>query len=98
VLSSHQPSVDLVINGTRVATLGFDLGIMVDVESASVTVHHAHLVRIHSGHFTVKVGLSFAGHDVAVRLVRLDPAATMTLRRPIPLLRKAAEGRASTNG
>jgi hypothetical protein len=88
ILTSQQPSIDVVVNGTPVATLTFDLGIMIDVEGVSATVRHGRLVALRGGRCTAGLGLGFAGHEIAARKTLLDPTV-VNLGHGIALLRDA---------
>jgi hypothetical protein len=86
ITSAHQPHVDVVVNGVRMATLNFELDVTFDVDSVVATVREARLVALHSGRCTVRVSLACEGYQIASRDALLDPALTANLGEGIALL------------
>ena len=89
IASSHRPSIDVVVNGVRLASLPFDLGIDFDVDSAVGTVREGRLVSLDLGQCVVRISLSYSGVRLASRDLPLDPAITANLGAGIPLLDEA---------
>lgn len=89
IASSHRPSIDVVVNGVRLASLPFDLGIDFDVDSAVGTVREGRLVTLDLGRCAVRISLSYAGVQLASRDLPLDPAITANLGAGIALLDEA---------
>jgi hypothetical protein len=95
IASAHRPSVDVVVNGVRLASLPFDVGIDFEVDSAIATVRDGRLVTLDLGRSLVRISLTCAGVTVAAKELPLDPAITADLGAGIPLLDEApVQGRA----
>jgi len=86
ITNTHQPYVDIVINGAAVATVHFQLDLMFDIDVLVGTVRAARLISLQSGHCTASVALSCEGHEVTSRLVQLDLSVTVPLGDGVPLL------------
>jgi hypothetical protein len=86
ITTAHHPSVDLVVNGMKLATVEFDLGLTLDLDGLNATVRRATLVSVQGGRCTVTASLACAGAVLASRQIVIDPAVTVSLGDGIPLL------------
>jgi hypothetical protein len=86
IASAHRPSIDVVVNGIRLSTLRFEVGVDFDVDSAVGTVRDGRLVGLDLGRCVVRIALTCAGIPLASRDLPLDPAITANLGAGIPLL------------
>jgi hypothetical protein len=86
ITTAQHPSVDLVVNGVALATVRFELGLSLDVDSLAATVRRATLVSIHGGRCAVTASLAAAGTVLASRQLVIDPVVTVSLGDGIPLL------------
>jgi hypothetical protein len=86
ITTTHHPYLELAVNGAKVATVHFGLGLTLDVEAMVATVHQARLVGLRGGRTTVTAGLSCEGLAVAQRQVVLDPHVVLPLGAGVALL------------
>jgi hypothetical protein len=86
VTTTHRPSVDVVVNGARLATVHFELTLVLEVDSLLATVRQARLVALRGGRCTVSVVLAAAGQPLVSRQAVLDPSVTVPLGDGITLL------------
>ena len=86
ITTAHRPYVDIIVNGGKVATIHFDLGLTVDVDGLVGTVRQARLVAIQGGRCTITAGLACEGLEIASRQAVVDPALTVRLGQGIALL------------
>lgn len=91
VTSSHRPSVDLIIDGTRVATVSFELVLSFLVKGLTATVHSGELVQIHSGSCDVSATLAAEGVEIARGEGRFDLRLGVRLEQPFRLWPVAPE-------
>jgi len=94
ITTTHRPYLDINVNGKKRATVHFDLGLTLVVDTMIGTVHHARLVAVQGGRCTVTAGLGCEGVPLASRQVVLDPHLVLRLADGIPLL---AEDRRTAN-
>jgi hypothetical protein len=93
VTAAHRPYVEVIVNGATIATVGFELGLTLDIDAVLATVRHARLVAVHGGRLTVTAALTAAGWDILSRSATLDPALTVSLGDGIALLPDEAPAR-----
>jgi len=86
ISAAHRPYVEIVVNGATIATVGFELGLTLDVDAVLATVRHGRIAAVHGGRLTVTVALTAAGRDIVARSATLDPAFTLNLGDGIALL------------
>jgi hypothetical protein len=65
ITSVHRPSVDLLVDGVRVAVVRLELEVELLVRALVATVRLGHLIGLRSGSFDVRLTLSVAGRQVA---------------------------------
>jgi hypothetical protein len=86
ITAQHHPYVDIVVNGAKVVTVHFDLGLTFDVDSFLGTVRYGRLASIQSGRCTTTVGLGCEGHDLVTRQFVFDAPVTVRLGEGVPLV------------
>ena len=86
ITNTHQPYVDIVINGAKAATVQFELDLTFDIDVLVGTVRAAKLISLQSGHCTATVALSCEQQELAKREVQLDLSVTLPLGDGVPLL------------
>ncbi|MET9960451.1 hypothetical protein ABZ128_15630 [Streptomyces sp. NPDC006326] len=86
ITSAHHPSVDLLVDGARAATVGVDLTVRFRITGLVAVVRDGLLTAVRSGQCAVEAGLAVRGIAVASRKGELDLPATLRLREPIDLL------------
>jgi hypothetical protein len=86
ITNTHQPYVDIAVNGATMATIHFQLDLTFDIDVLVGTVRTGRLINLQSGHCTATVALSCEGHEVTSRQVQLDLSVTVPLGDGVPLL------------
>jgi hypothetical protein len=91
-MSAHQvtvdqrPSVSVLVDGQRVATLELGLSIVFDVNALLLGISGGRLVAVHSGRCEITATLAVQGTDLLARRARLELPGVISLRRGIRLL------------
>jgi len=94
VISTHHPSVDLLVDGVKVYTFVFDLNVVFDLNGVVAVVRLGELVALRGGECVVTVSLALEGLPLMPqRQGRVDLALVVRLRPAIPLLREAVRRR-----
>jgi hypothetical protein len=86
VTMDQQPSVGVLVDGHRVATLQFRLSVDFDVSALVAGISAGRLVAIHSGRCDVTATLAVQGTDVLTRQARLELPGVIPLRPGVRLL------------
>jgi len=86
ITTAHRPYVDIIVNGGKVATVHFDLGLTVDLDGVLGTVRQARLVAIQDGRCTITAGLGCEGLEIASRQAVIDPSLTVRVGKGIAIL------------
>jgi hypothetical protein len=86
---THNPQVAVLVNGTRVATVRFDMSIKLTIKALVAAVHHGRLVRLDSGGCDVTGTLAAEGKQLAKRQAHFQLPLLLRLGNGIPLLRTA---------
>ena len=81
ITTAHRPYVDVVIDDKKIATVHFDLSLVLDVDTLLGTVRRGRLVALASGRCTVTASLGCEGIDLVSRQTVIDPAAIGHSRR-----------------
>ena len=111
IASSHHPSVDLYLDGRRIATVDIELEVALTIAGMIAVVRRGTLTGIQSGSCTVSGSLAVQGIDMIKRQRRFDLYGAVQLGHGIPLLEptpgdakaepvvvRKAEGPATTEG
>ena len=91
-MSSHEvtldqrPSVSVLVDGQRVATLQLGLSIVFDVNALLLAISGGRLVAVRSGRCEITATLAVQGTDLLVRHAHLELPGVIPLRRGIRLL------------
>jgi hypothetical protein len=86
IATGYRPSVEIALNGTRIATVHFELTTAFELTDIAGTVRRGRLVQLHSGRCRVTVGLACAGRELARRSADLDLDVVLPLGSGVPLL------------
>jgi hypothetical protein len=86
VTVDQRPSVSVLVDGQRVATLELGLSIVFDVNALLLGINGGRLVAVHSGRCEITATLAVQGTDVLVRHAHLELRGVIPLRRGIRLL------------
>ncbi|MEU9305888.1 hypothetical protein [Streptomyces sp. NPDC048269] len=86
ITSAHHPSVDLLMDGAKAATVGVSLTVLFKISGLVAVVRDGLLVAVRSGQCAVEATLAVRDIVVASREGQLDLPATLRLREPIDLL------------
>ncbi|MGH8905585.1 MAG: hypothetical protein ACRD0K_03495 [Egibacteraceae bacterium] len=90
ITSVHQPHVDLLFDGVRVATVDFELSLDFVVRGLVATVRDGRLVALDSGRCDVTATLAVEGVEIAKRQRHLDlRLVEVRLGQGVPLLGQA---------
>jgi hypothetical protein len=84
--STHQPSVELNVDGTSIGTIEMTLEINFTMAAVLAVVRQARLTAIKSGNCTVAGSLTVAGFEVAKKQRKFDLPGAVRLRHGIALL------------
>ena len=94
---SYDPHLDLLVDGVRVTTLDFELGVTFDLDGVVAVVRHGELVALRAGQCTITASLSLQGTTLAQRRARMHAAVVLPLEPPVGLLGDALPPRGSTS-
>jgi hypothetical protein len=86
VTLDQRPSVSVLVDGQRVATLQLGLSIVFDVSALLLLISRGRLVAVRSGRCEITGTLAVQGTDLLVRRAHLDLPGVIPLRRGIRLL------------
>ena len=91
-MSSHEitldqrPSISVLVDGQRVATLQLGLSIVFDLHALLLGIHGGRLTGLRSGRCDITATLTVQGTDLLVRRAHLELPGVISLRRGIRLL------------
>ena len=91
-MSSHEirldqrPSVSVLVDGQRVATLHLGLSIVFGVNALLLGISGGRLIAVHSGRCEITGTLAVQGTDLLVKRTHLELPGVISLRRGIRLL------------
>jgi hypothetical protein len=86
VTLDQRPSISVLVDGQRVATLQLGLSIVFDVSDLLIGISGGRLVAVHSGQADVTVALTISGANVLTRRARLELPDVIQLGTGIRLL------------
>lgn len=86
ITASQQPSIDIVINGERVATLEFELTLVFDISAAVVGVSAGMMTAVHSGRCDITATLAIQGAEALNKQKRIELPGVLALEHGIRLL------------
>jgi len=86
VTMSQHPSVTVLVDGVRVATLQLGLSVVFAVSALLAKISGGRLTALHSGHCDVTATLAIDGSDVVTRQAHLELPGVIQLGQGIPLL------------
>jgi hypothetical protein len=82
----QQPSVNVLVDGQRVATLHLGLTIVFDIGALLLEIGGGRLTAVRSGHCDTTVTLAFQGTDLLTRHSQVELPGAVSLRRGLSLL------------
>ncbi len=86
VTLEHRPSVSVLVDGQKVATLELGLSIVFDVNALLLGISGGRLIAVHSGRCEITGTLAVQGTDLLVKHAHLELPGVISLRRGIRLL------------
>jgi hypothetical protein len=90
VVSTHHPSIELLIDGVKVHTFVFEVKVVFDLNGVAAVLRRGELVALRGGECVVTATLTLEGTPLELsRKGRIDLALVIPLHRPIPLARQA---------
>jgi hypothetical protein len=91
VVSTHRPSVDLLVDGVKVHTFVFVLKVVFDLNGVVTVLRRGGLVALRGGECVITATFTLEGTPLELsRKGRIDLALVVPLRRPIPLVRQGS--------
>jgi hypothetical protein len=89
IVSTHHPSVDLLVNGSKVHTFVFELQVAFDLNGVTAVLRQGGLVALRAGECVVTATLTLQGTPLELsRKGSIDLPLVVPLPRPIPLARQ----------
>jgi hypothetical protein len=89
VISTHHPSVELLVDGVKVYTFAFTLSVVFDLNGVAAVIRQGDLVALRGGECVVTATLTLEGTPLELsRKGRIDLTLIIRLHRPIPLVRR----------
>ena len=85
VTLENQPSIQLIVNGKQVATVGLLLSLVIDIQALTAIVRHGSLTALQIGRCDVGASLSIEGKTVVRRQGQLQLPGSIPLGTGIPL-------------
>jgi hypothetical protein len=86
VTLEQRPSVRVLVDGQKVATLELGLSIVFDINALLLGISGGRLITVHSGRCEITGTLAVQGTDLLVRRAHLELPGVVSLRRGIRLL------------
>jgi hypothetical protein len=86
VTLEQRPSVSVLVDGQKVATLELGLSIVFDVNALLLGISGGQLIAVHSGRCEITGTLAVQGTDLLVKRAHLELPGVISLRRGIRLL------------
>jgi hypothetical protein len=86
VTLEQRPSVSVLVDGQKVATLELGLSIVFDVNALLLGISGGRLIAVHSGRCEITGTLAVQGTDLLVKHAHLELPGVISLRRGIRLL------------
>ena len=86
VTMAQQPSVNVLVDGRRLATLQLGLSIVLDVNAVLAGISGGRLVNLHAGRCDITVTLAVQGTDLLTRRAHFELPGVVPLRTGIRLL------------
>jgi hypothetical protein len=86
VTLEQRPSVSVLVDGQKVATLELGLSIVFDVNALLLGISGGRLIAVHSGRCEITATLAVQGTDLLVKRAHLELPGVVSLRRGIRLL------------
>jgi len=90
ITSSHHPSIDMSLDGKRLATVEIALEATLTIVGAIAVVQHARLMEIQAGNCTASGALSIQGIEMIKRQRKFDLRGAFRLGQGVPLLDTSA--------
>jgi hypothetical protein len=81
-----EPQLDLLVDGTKVATLDFRLALAFVLDGVVAVVRLGDLVALRGGECTITASLALHGQTLVQRQERTQPAVVLPLDPPVSLL------------
>src|SRR5215467_2679091 len=85
VTLENQPSIQLIVNGKQVATVGLLLSLVIDIQALTAIVRHGSLTALQIGRCDVGASLRIEGKTVVHRQAQLQLPGSIPLGTGIPL-------------
>jgi hypothetical protein len=92
IVSTHHPSVDLIVNEAKAHTFEFELTVVFDITGVAAVLRRGDLVALRGGKCTVTATLKLEKTPLELtRKASIDLRVIVPLRRPIPLAHQAGQ-------
>jgi cobalamin biosynthesis Co2+ chelatase CbiK len=94
VVSTHRPSVDLLVDGVKVHTFVFVLKVVFDLNGVVTVLRQGGLAALRGGECVITATLTLEGTPLELsRKGRIDLGLVVSLHRPVPLVRQGRHRR-----
>ena len=97
VSAAHDPYIELLVDGVKVATVHVGLELRFDIKALVAGVKEGKLAAVHLGTCEIAASLSLQGVSVASRTTEVELPAVIRLGKGIPLLSDAQRARARSH-
>jgi hypothetical protein len=92
IVSTHHPSVDLIVNEAKAHTFEFELTVVFDITGVAAVLRRGDLVALRGGKCTVTATLKLEKTPLELtRKASIDLHVVVPLRHPIPLAHQAGQ-------
>jgi hypothetical protein len=85
VTLENQPSIQLIVNGKQVATIGMLLSLVIDIQALTAIVRHGSLTALQIGRCDIGASLRIEGKTVVHRQAQLQLPGSIPFGTGIPL-------------
>jgi hypothetical protein len=82
----HHPSIDVVVNGYRAATIAFELKLSLEIDGLLGQVQRGRLVGLQIARCIATATLAYEGMALVSGRAELDPGVIVSIGRGVPLI------------
>jgi hypothetical protein len=86
IIASHAPTVDLVIDDLKSATIELVVGVDIEIDGLVATVHSGRMMSLHSGRLDIRVTMLYGDTELVSGTTVLDAPQTVSVGPGLYLL------------